>query len=339
VTRRARRPSVAPFSEREFHRWLARGARATAAIALPLGDDAAAVRLRQGSVALLTTDALVEGTHFLAASPPELVGRAAAAVSLSDVAAKGGNPLALLLDLLVPPDTDPRWARSVILGARREIRRWGADLVGGDTKPAGGRVVVGTVLAEADGRRLAPRSGARVGDAVVLTGTAGRGGAAAARLGSHGPTPAILRALLRVEPRIAEGRALVRFAHAMLDTSDGVAESARLLSEASGVRVELDLAKIPRHPALATVRGGDAREAAVFYGGDYELIAAIPADRVSAALRSVRAAGGTVTVVGAVGPGQGAFLRRGESAVPMPRAGWDPFAAARGRVSPWQSAG
>ena len=200
-------------------------------------------------------------------------------------------------------------------------------------------MVVGTVLAEADGRRLAPRSGARVGDAVVLTGTAGRGGAAAARLGSHGPTPAILRALLRVEPRIAEGRALVRFAHAMLDTSDGVAESARLLSEASGVRVELDLAKIPRDPALATVRGGDAREAAVFYGGDYELIAAIPADRVSAALRSVRAAGGTVTVVGAVGPGQGAFLRRGESAVPMPRAGWDPFAAARGRVSPWQSAG
>ncbi|MCI4328527.1 MAG: AIR synthase related protein, partial [Thermoplasmata archaeon] len=81
---------------------MVRQGRRSTDVPLPLGDDAAAVRLRPGRVALLTTDALVEGTHFLAASPPRDVGSAAAAVSLSDVAAKGGRPVALLLDLLLP---------------------------------------------------------------------------------------------------------------------------------------------------------------------------------------------------------------------------------------------
>jgi thiamine-monophosphate kinase len=328
VTRRGRPPAPAVFSERDFHSWVARGARPTASIPLPIGDDVAAVRVTPGRVAILTTDAMVEGTHFLPASPPGLVGRAAAAVSLSDVASKGGRPLALVLDLLLPPATPATWAQAVATGARREMRRWGADLVGGDTKPSAMRAVIGTVLADADRRRLAPRSGARPGDVVLLTGTAGRGGAAAARLRAGPPSPATLQRLLRVEPRLAEGRALARFARAMLDTSDGVAESARLLSEASGVRVELDLARIPADPSLASIPTAREREAALFFGGDYELLACVPAPQAAAALRAVADTGGVATAVGRVGAGRGAFLRRGETSVPMPRSGWDPFVSA-----------
>jgi thiamine-monophosphate kinase len=331
VTRRARAPP-AVFSERSFHAWLARDAAPSASAPLPIGDDAAAIRLRPGRAALLTTDALVEGLHFLPTSPPLLVGRAAAAVSLSDVAAKGGRPVALLLDLLIPPDTPPAWARAVARGAREEMRRWGAGLVGGDTKPSATRAVVGSILAESAGTRFAPRSGARVGDDLLLTGTAGRGGAAAARLGRGAPTASTVRALLAVEPRLAEGQALVRFADAMLDTSDGLAESARLLAQASGVRLEVDLSQVPVDPAIDRIRSRAGREAALFFGGDYELLAAVPPNRTPAAIRAVERGGGRATVIGRVDRGRGAFLRRGASIVAMPSPGWDPFVWAGRRV-------
>jgi thiamine-monophosphate kinase len=99
------------FSERGFHAWLARTLGPTPLNVLPMGDDTSATPIGGGRVALLTTDALSEGTHFLSASPPRAIGRAAAGASLSDIAAKGGRPVALLLDLLLPPAAPERWAR------------------------------------------------------------------------------------------------------------------------------------------------------------------------------------------------------------------------------------
>ncbi|MCI4322234.1 MAG: thiamine-phosphate kinase [Thermoplasmata archaeon] len=327
------------FSERGFHARLRAAGRPSAEIPLPIGDDAAAVRISAGKVALLTTDALVEGTHFLSDSAPADVGRSAVGVSLSDVAAKGGRPIALLLDLLLPPQTPPSWADAVAAGARAEIRQWGGELVGGDTKPSATRSVVGTVLAEGDPRHLVPRSGARAGDVLVTTGTVGRGGILAAALHRGRPTPSLRRQLLRVEPRLFEGRVLVRFAHAMLDTSDGLGESARLLSEASRVRIEVDFDRLPLAPGLRAIPAGAARDSAVFYGGDYELLAAVPAARVAAAIRAVRRVGGLVSVVGEVKRGKGAYLRRNRELRPMPGAGWRPFETALARVGPSQPLG
>ncbi|MCI4325327.1 MAG: thiamine-phosphate kinase [Thermoplasmata archaeon] len=334
-----RKAGPSAFSERRFHAWLSRDARRSSQIPLPLGDDAAAVRLRSGRLGLLTTDALVEGTHFLAASPPAAVGRAAAAVSLSDIAAKGGRPVALLLDLLLPPRTPVGWARSVTAGARAEVRRWGGELVGGDTKPSGTRAVVGTILAEADPGRLAPRGAGRPGDRLILTGSAGRGGAAARALEQDGPTPAVLRGLLHVEPRLFEGATLVRYAHAMLDTSDGLGEAARLLAQASGVRAELDLEKVPGHPSLRAVPAGPERERALFFGGDYELLAAVPPGRVGPALAAVTAVGGRAQEIGGLRRGSGAWLRRRGIPTPLPTGGWDPFGWALTHVEPSQSPG
>jgi thiamine-monophosphate kinase len=329
-----RRAPAAAFSERRFHAWLRQGHRRTRGVPLPLGDDAAALRWSGHRVALLTTDALVEGTHFLPTSPPKDIGRAAAAVSLSDIAAKGGRPLALLLDLLLPPDDSAAWAERVTQGAREEMRRWGADLVGGDTKPGASRAVVSTVLGDGDDRRLVPRSGARPDDVLIHTGTVGRGGAAADRLGRGRPDGATLRALLTVEPRLFEGRVLARSAHAMLDTSDGIAEAARLLAEASHARVILDWEFLPLADGLARIPPGSRREAAVFFGGDYELLAAVPAARAPVALRAVERVGGRATVVGAVTRGRGAWLRRGGALTPLPAGGWDPFAWALSRARP-----
>jgi thiamine-monophosphate kinase len=325
---RAGRPAA--LDEREFHAWLAHFLRGPGRGLLPLGDDAAALRVPPRRVAVLSTDALVEGTHFLPDSPPLRIGAAAANVSLSDVAAKGAEPAALLLDLIVPRGTPRRWAQEVVRGADRAGRRAGAPLVGGDTKPGATPAVVSTVIGWGRPGHLAPREGARPGDLLVTTGSVGRGGLAAHHLGRSAPSRARRRTalveLLTVHPRVREGIALAPFAHAMLDTSDGLADASGLMSEASGVAVTVEEALLPWTVGLAraapTARG---RRALGFYGGDYELLAAVPSRAAAPARSAVRAVGGRLTVIGRVERGQGAYLERAGRRIPMPAGGWRPF--------------
>ncbi|MEM0128959.1 MAG: thiamine-phosphate kinase [Thermoplasmata archaeon] len=325
--RRAGATFRGPRSERAFHAWLRAGDRPGPGIRLGLGDDAAAVDAPPGRCAVLSTDALVEGTHFLPESRPGEVGKAAVAVSLSDLAAKGAVPAAVLLAILVPPKTPQRWARDVVRGAREAARAAGAALVGGDTKPAPRRAVVGCVLGWADSSLLAPRSGARPGDLLVTTGTVGRGGAAAGlRGGSPGARAAAVARMLAITPRLAEGRWLARRARAMIDTSDGIGEAAHLLAEASRVRVVLDARRLPWDPGLGPARPEDPGWLGqALYGGDYELLAAVPRPSRPIPPRIGR-------VVGTVAAGRGAWIDLGGRIVPLPRAGWDPFAAL-GRTS------
>lgn len=325
-----RRAPVGAFRERAFHAWLARSLPAGRVGALPLGDDAAALRPPRGAVAVATTDALAEGTHFLAGSPPEWVGRAATAVSLSDLAAKGAIPSGILLALILPATTPPRWAEAVVRGAEAAAAEFGAEVVGGDTKAGPARVVVGFALGWGRPGRLAPRSGARAGDLLVTTGTVGRGGVAFDRHRRRvGARSARLRAMLEVRPRVREGRVLVRWARAMLDTSDGIAESARLLAAASRVRVVVDEERLPLDPALARAElSRRRRRTLAFYGGDYELLAAIPPRALAAAARAVRRVGGRLSPVGRVVPGRGAWLATRTGEIPMPPGGWDPFRTA-----------
>jgi thiamine-monophosphate kinase len=314
------------IEERAFHAWLARVLPSGSNGPLPLGDDAAAVRLPPGSMAVVSTDALVEGTHFRRGSPARLVGRAASAVSLSDVAAKGARPLAVFLAIVLPRGTPQRWAEEVVLGAEAEANRFGAHVLGGDTKPGPTRTVVSTIVGGARPSELVGRSGAKPADVLVTTGVVGRGGAAARALRSSGASrERAIAGLLRVRPRVREGAVLARYAHAMLDTSDGIADSARLLASASRVRVLVDEPRLPLVRSLRTIDPPARRRAAAFYGGDYELLAAVPRRRVGRARAAVRSVGGTLTTIGAIARGRGAYLLTGEGTVPMPRAGWSPF--------------
>jgi thiamine-monophosphate kinase len=324
---RTARGSHLPIREREFHAWLARVLPAGRRGLLPMGDDAAALRPPRGTVAVVSTDSLVEGLHFLPSSSPRAVGHAAAAVSLSDIGAKGAVPGAVVLGLVVPPTTPRRWAEEVVRGAEAEAARCGAHVVGGDTKPGPVRSVGSTVIGWARPDRLAPRSGARPGDLLGTTGTVGRGGLAFERfrVGTV-PRAQALRELLDVRPRVREGRALAPFAHAMLDTSDGLAESCRLMASASRVRLVIEEAALPLAAGIREVaRTPDRRRAVAFFGGDYELLAAIRPEQFERAARAVARAGGHLRRIGTVSAGRGAVLRTGRRAIPMPSSGWDPF--------------
>jgi thiamine-monophosphate kinase len=316
-----------PIREREFHAWLARNLPAGRRGLLPLGDDAAALRPPAGSVAVLTTDSLVEGTHFLPGSPPGCIGSAAVGVSFSDLAAKGARPAAVLLAVIVPPGTPRAWAQALASGAERTAARYGADVVGGDTKPGPVRTVVSSAIGWGNPRRLPPRSGAQEGDLLVTTGVVGRGGLAAARLPSRGPpTTRALAALLDVRPRVREGRVLARWAHAMLDTSDGLAEAARLLAESSRVRVVVEEPRLPLAPGLARLaRSPVGRRSLAFFGGDYELLATVRPSDLPRIGRAVRGAGGRLTRIGRVERGAGAWLATAAGTAPMPLPGWVPF--------------
>ena len=328
------RPTGRPVREREFHAWLARHLWAGHNGLLPLGDDAAALRPPPGQVAVVSTDALVEGTHFLPESPPELVGAAATAVSLSDVAAKGATPVAVVIALLIPPGTPRRWAEGVLRGAEAMARRHGAHVVGGDTKPSPVRSLVSTVVGWGTPGRLVPRSGARPGDRLVTTGDVGRGGLAAWTLNRTPRNRArALAGMLAVRPRVREGIALARYAHAMLDTSDGLADSARLLAEASRVRVVVEEERIPfASPVRRRFPAGAARRTVALFGGDYELFAALPPHAVPRASAAVVRVGGRLTVVGRVERGRGAWLAHANGLRAMPPAGWQPFERARFRT-------
>ncbi|HTW76502.1 MAG TPA: thiamine-phosphate kinase [Thermoplasmata archaeon] len=330
-----------PVRERDLQARLARRLPAGRSGLLPIGDDAAALRPGPSEVAVLTTDSLVEGIHFLRASDPRLVGAAAAAVSLSDVAAKGARPAGIVLALLLPVGTPRRWAETVVLGAERMGARFGAHVIGGDTKPGPARAVASTVIGFGRADALGPRTQARPGDLLVTTGDVGRGGLAARRLGParRGDARA-LADLLRIRPRVREGAVLGPLVHAMMDTSDGLAESVRLLSAASGVRIVVEEERLPYAPGLRrAARSPSERRSLAFYGGDYELLAALPPDRWARAHRAVVRAGGRLTRIGRVERGVGAWLRSGAREEAMPPPGWDPFrgpsapAGARGRVA------
>ena len=325
-----RRSSGRAVKERTFHDWISKNLPAGRGGLLPIGDDAAALRPPSHHVAVISTDTLVEGWHFLPRSPPERVGAAAAGVSLSDVAAKGATPDAILLALVLPIGTSARWAQSVIRGAERLGASFGAHVVGGDTKPGPVRAVVSTVLGWGDPAHLAPRTGARAGDVLAVTGEVGRGGLAAARLERKGrrSVPALVE-MLDVRPRVREGIALAPFAHALIDTSDGVADSAHLIARSSGVRLVVEEARLPLAPGIRTLaRTSTARRAIAFFGGDYELFAAIPARAWTPAEAAVRRAGGRLTRIGRAERGSGAWLEIAGGRVAMPRAGWQPFEAA-----------
>jgi thiamine-monophosphate kinase len=313
-----------PIDERAFHAWLTEHLPAGRTGRLPLGDDAADLTPQRGSVGLATTDTLVEGTHFLRDSPPGAIGAAATNVSLSDLASKGAQPAGVLLAIVLPPGTPAKWPQRLVAGAEAAAAREGAHVIGGDTKPGPVRTVVSTAIGWARPDRLPPRSGARAGDLLLVTGTVGRGGGAAEEFRRRGPAPDVLARLLEGHPRVAAGRALAAYAHAMLDTSDGIADAAQLLAAASRVRIVLDEPSLPLAPGLRRLPE-PRRRAATFFGGDYELLAAVPSRRVLAARRAVVATGTPIAVVGRVERGRGAVLATTAGQISMPEGGWRPF--------------
>lgn len=234
-------------------------------------DDAAVLPFG-GDCLVLTHDMIAEDVHFRRDDDRADVAWKLVAVNLSDLAAKGADPVGVLIGASLTQS-----AQAFVTGLHLALAHFETPLLGGDTISPGDRgceVFSCTALGRATHLPVPSRSGAKPGDGLWVTGTIGDAGAGLAiARGAEGPAE-LLERYLRPTPRLAEGRALAPFVHAMMDVSDGLLIDASRMAQASGLAAEIDLALIPLSPHLS-----DSLAAATA-GDDYELLFAAPADFV-----------------------------------------------------------
>lgn len=273
-------------------------------VVLGIGDDGAVLRPQPGFDLVMATDCLAEGTHFPSGIPATAVGHRCLAVNLSDLAAMAAEPVWFSLALSLPK-ADPDWVSQFATGLFALADRYAVSLVGGDTVrgPLGATV---TILGRVRPGCAVPRSGARPGDGIWVTGHPGD--AVAGRLllqetDSAAAATALRERFLYPEPRVREGIALAGLASAMLDISDGLDDDLRKMLSASGVGAELDAEDLPLSAELKSIRGPGAVECALTGGDDYELCFTVPSPD-EAHLREVSAQWSvTVTRIGTIVPG------------------------------------
>ncbi len=234
-----------------------------------LDDDAAVIAFGDETL-VITHDMMVEGVHWLRGQDEADIAWKLIATNMSDLAAKGAEPVGVLLGYALGPD-DARFAS----GLGEALAAFGVPLLGGDTvsAPVGGRSHGLTALGRATTHPVPARSGARVGDVVWITGPVG-----AAMLGFEalrdGAIDADTTAFRRPTPRLGEGRALAPLVGAMMDVSDGLLIDAQRMALASGVTLALTTASVPFPESLPA----DRRREAMAWGDDYELLFTLPAN-------------------------------------------------------------
>lgn len=244
-----------------------------------LGDDAAVVDFGSETL-VITHDMMVEGVHWLPGQDEADIAWKLVATNLSDLAAKGAQPIGVLLGYTLGPD-DARFAQ----GLGEALAAFAVPLLGGDTVSAGhgARSHGLTALGRATHRPVPGRNGARVGDRVWITGPVGAAMLGFEVLGGAIRTETVpdatTRAFRRPVPRLAEGIALAPLVGAMMDVSDGLLIDARRMARASGVTLALQSAAVPIAESLqADAAAEDRRHAAMTWGDDYELLFTLPPD-------------------------------------------------------------
>ncbi|QWG15510.1 thiamine-phosphate kinase [Bradyrhizobium sediminis] len=289
--------------------------------AFNLVDDAAILKPSADDL-VLKTDAIVEGVHFFPDDPPDTVARKALRVNLSDLASKGAIPAGFLLTLALR-SADDAWLAPFARGLGEDAARYGCPLLGGDTvSTPGPKMISIAAFGRVPAGKMVHRSGAKPGDHIVVTGTIGdaalgldilKDGAVAKALAGDAGAREMLVGRYRVpQPRNALAQAVRDHASAAMDVSDGLAGDLAKLCGASAVSATIDAPSIPLSaPAAALLARGTIGIGTIVAGGDdYEILCAIPENRIEAFVAAAGQAGVAVASIGTViaGPSAPKFL-------------------------------
>jgi thiamine-monophosphate kinase len=288
---------------------------------LQLLDDAALIKPPKGHEMVITTDAVVAGVHFFADDPADTIARKALGVNLSDLAAKGAAPLGFVLGLIMPKQTDDAWIAAFASGLGAMAKQGSCPLLGGDTVISPGPLTLSiTAFGSVPQGTMVKRGHAQPGDRLFVTGTIGDAAIGLkarldARSGNAWPlTPDHLAFLdqryLLPRPRTAIAAALRQHAHAAMDISDGFVGDLSKMIALAGLGADVQLDEIPHSVAArAAIRRDPALlETALTGGDDYEVLAAVPADKAKAFMADCLTVGVQVTEVGRV-QDKGATIR------------------------------
>jgi thiamine-monophosphate kinase len=302
---------------------------------LGLLDDAALVDCKAGRRLVVTADAIVAGVHYLPDDPPELVAKKLLRVNLSDLAAMGAVPRHYLLTTALPAALGSAWLTRFAQGLEEDQRRFGIDLLGGDSVSTAGPAVLSlTAIGEVKAGMEVRRSGARPSDLVWVSGTIGDAflGLSLLRGGYPGLAPehrALLIGRFQVpDPRTELGPLLCGIAHAMIDVSDGLLADLGHICETSQVAAVIELGSLPLSPAArVVVEDGPAIHPHLATGGDdYELLFAAPAESTEAIRALSSRLGLPITMIGKIEVGSGVRLVDADGRViPFDQAGYRHF--------------
>ncbi len=306
---------------------------------LGLTDDAAVLSPDPGMELVLTKDLLAAGVHFLPDDPADAIASKSLRVNLSDLAAKGAMPRAYMLGLALDDTWNAAWMESFAAGLARDQQSYGITLFGGDTiRAAGGLTISVTAMGQAPIGKAVRRNGAKPGDILFVSGTIGDAAlglrlrldpALAVPYGlDEAECDHLVSRYLLPQPRVALALAVRNHAAAAMDISDGLGADAAHMSESSGVDIHIDLDEVPLSSAARQACKADASLLAtcVTGGDDFEILAAVPADKAESFVRAARAAGVSVSKIGTCVAGEGAVLfEQGGKPVPLGASGFRHF--------------
>jgi len=258
---------------------------------LQLSDDAAIVDVPPGLELIITKDAISEGVHFFGSEEPSLIARKLLRTNLSDLAAKGATPLVYFLALMLPETTKGEWLKHFSEGLRTDQDIYKIHLAGGDTTATRGAMSLSlTAIGTVPKGEMLPRSAARAGDTIYVTGTIGdsalglgllQGKIRTALLSDHRHW--LEQRYFLPEPKLELGAALRGIAHAAMDISDGLVQDLEHICKASGVGATLYTQQLPLSNAADELIKTDAHlwQHILNGGDDYEILFTAPTSKQS----------------------------------------------------------
>ena len=297
-------------------------AQPAAGVVLGIGDDCALLQLAANEQMAVSTDTLVAGVHFPDPCDPFLLGQRALAVAASDLAAMGAAPLGFTLALSLPT-AEAVWLQNFAAGLNQMAEACGLALIGGDTTRGPLSLTI-TVFGRLPMGQALTRSGAQPGDLLCVGGDLGRAAAALSLvLGQQQVSADLAEPLLHhywsPQPQLALGQALRGKATAALDVSDGLLADCGHIAQASGVTLQIELAKLPIAPQVYAVAGEAATACALSGGDDYVLAFTLPPQHLPA----LCAQWPNLSVIGQVKAGSGVqLIDETGQAIAAPRTGY-----------------
>jgi thiamine-monophosphate kinase len=303
---------------------------------LGLRDDAAVLTPPAGTDLVLTKDALVAGVHFFADDPPAAIARKALRVNLSDLAAKGAEPVGFLLALALPADWTADWLAAFAEGLDEDSARYRCPLFGGDTVKTPGPLMVSiTAVGQVTHGHMILRTGVRPGDLLYVSGTIGDSALGLKLRLGDGPQLAaahrdfLLDRYLLPQPRQKLAPVMSAFASGGMDVSDGFVGDLTKMLRVSGVSAQVDLAKLPLSAAAhAAIALDPALFAIAATGGDdYEILASVAPQNAAVFEAEAGDADVRVTLVGQAlaGDGPPRFLGRDGAEMAFERGAFSHF--------------
>ena len=270
-------------------------------VAVGIGDDCAAFEFGKNYL-LVTTDMISEKTHIPKIMSPWQIGWFIVAINLSDIAAKGGKPIGLVLSLGMPKNTSESFLKDLMRGADKCATKYNTAIVGGDTKESDEITLCGTVFGLVKKDEFMGRRGVKPGDIIAVTGTLGKAAAGYYAIKYNINNRGMLKGFLEPNPRVKEGMVLAKtkIVTSSMDISDGLSSSLYQLQDLNKVGFEIEKERIPLSPMLLKLKrkkGFDVYYNAMHFGGDYELLVTMPPNRFKEAQKTI---GNNLTMIGKV---------------------------------------